>query len=116
MGNYQQQEINENELQPYLREGLSMRDLINLKKAFDSLDEDNDGFIEYDTKKITDINKYELRISEPNGKVKIDFPKFMQIMTDNIIRNRAAFGKDATSYESETSTVLCVICPFKHEE
>ena len=37
----------------------------------------------------------------------------MEIMIDNILRNRKKFGKEATSYESETSTVLCFICPFK---
>ena len=56
MGNYEDKKINEDELKPYLKEGLSMSDLINLKKAFISLDRDEDGKIEYDIKKITDID------------------------------------------------------------
>ena len=42
-----------------------------------------------------------------------NFKQFMEIMIDNIKRNRKKFGNEATSYESETSTVLCFICPFK---
>ena len=35
MGNYEEKkQINEEELKPYLKEGLTMNDLINLKKAF----------------------------------------------------------------------------------
>ena len=34
MGNSQQKKINEEELKPYLKEGLTMEDLINLTKAF----------------------------------------------------------------------------------
>ena len=32
MGNYEETKINEEELKPYLKEGLTMSDLINLKK------------------------------------------------------------------------------------
>ena len=37
----------------------------------------------------------------------------MNLMTENIIKNREKFGNNATSYESETDTVMCIICPFK---
>ena len=37
----------------------------------------------------------------------------MEMMIDNISKNRKKFGNEATSYENETSTVLCFICPFK---
>ena len=46
MGNLENESIDENQLTPYLKDGISMNDLINLKKAFLSLDEDSDGFIE----------------------------------------------------------------------
>ena len=63
MGNYEEKkQINEEELKPYLKEGLTMNDLINLKKAFISLDKDENGKIEYDIRKITDIDKYDLPV------------------------------------------------------
>ena len=113
MGNFEDEPIDENELRPYLREGIQMKDLVNLKKAFLSLDTNRDGLIEYDIKKLGDINKFDLPVQEPNGKTIINFKQFMEIMIDNITKNREKFGKEATSYESETSTVLCFICPFK---
>ena len=113
MGNFEDEPIDENELRPYLREGIQMKDLVNLKKAFLSLDTNRDGLIEYDIKKLGDINKFDLPVQEPNGKTIINFKQFMEIMIDNITKNRETFGKEATSYESETSTVLCFICPFK---
>ena len=113
MGNFEDEPIDENELRPYLRDGIQMRDLVNLKKAFLSLDTNRDGLIEYDLKKLGDINKFDLPVQEPNGKTIINFKQFMEIMIDNITKNREKFGKEATSYESETSTVLCFICPFK---
>ena len=103
MGNIENESIDENQLAQYLKEGISMNDLINLKKAFISLDEDSDGYIEYDVNKITELNKY----------VKINENQFMNIMIDNIIDNRKKFGNEATSYESETDTVMCIFCPFK---
>ena len=113
MGNFEDEQIDERELIPYLRDGIQMRDLINLKKAFLSLDTNSDGLIEYDIRKLRDINKFELKVQEPNGKTIINFKQFMEIMIDNISKNRKKFGNEATSYESETSTVLCFICPFK---
>ena len=113
MGNFEDEIIDENELRPYLREGIQMRDLVNLKKAFLSLDTNQDGLIEYDINKLGDINKFDLPVQEPNGKSIINFKQFMNLMIDNITRNRKKFGNEATSYESETSTVLCFICPFK---
>ena len=113
MGNFEDQQIDESDLYPYLKEGIQMKDLVNLKKAFLSLDTNRDGLIEYDIKKLGDINKFDLPIQEPNGKTIINFKQFMNIMIDNILKNRKKFGNDATSYESETSTVLCFICPFK---
>ena len=113
MGNFEDESFDENELSEYLREGIQMRDLINLKKAFLSLDTNRDGLIEYDIRKLGDINKFDLPVKEPNGKTIINFKQFMNIMVDNISRNRKKFGNEATSYESETSTVLCFICPFK---
>ena len=113
MGNFEEESIDENELRPYLREGIQMRDLVNLKKAFLSLDTNQDGLIEYDINKLGDINKFDLPVQEPNGKSIINFKQFMNLMIDNITRNRKKFGNEATSYESETSTVLCFICPFK---
>ena len=113
MGNFENEPIDENELTPYLREGIQMRDLVNLKKAFLSLDTNKDGIIEYDINKLGDVNKFELPVQEPNGKTILNFNQFMEIMIDNITLNRKKFGNDTTSYESETSTVLCFICPFK---
>ena len=105
MGNYEEKkQINEEELKPYLKEGLTMNDLINLKKAFISLDKDENGKIEYDIRKITDIDKYDLPVKDE---------QFMNIMTENIIKNREKFGNNVTTYESETDTVMCIICPFK---
>ena len=115
MGNFEDEIIDENELRPYLREGIQMRDLVNLKKAFLSLDTNQDGLIEYDINKLGDINKFDLPVQEPNGKSIINFKQFMNLMIDNITRNRKKFGNEATSYESETSTVLCFICPFKQQ-
>ena len=113
MGNFEDEPIDENELRPYLRAGIQMKDLVNLKKAFLSLDTNRDGLIEYDTRKLEDINKFDLPVQEPNGKTIINFKQFMDIMIKNITKNREKFGNEATSYESETSTVLCFICPFK---
>ena len=113
MGNFEDEPIDESELNQYLQEGIQMRDLINLKKAFLSLDTNKDGLIEYDIKKLGDINKFDLPVQEPNGKTVINFDQFMKIMIHNIQTNRKKFGNEATSYESETSTVLCFICPFK---
>ena len=113
MGNYEETKINEEELKPYLKEGLTMSDLINLKKAFISLDKDENGKIEYDIRKITDIDKYDLPIKDDNEKVLISSNQFMNIMTENIIKNREKFGNNVTIYESETDTVMCIICPFK---
>ena len=114
MGNYEEKkQINEEELKPYLKEGLTMNDLINLKKAFISLDKDENGKIEYDIRKITDIDKYDLPVKDENGKVLISCDQFMNIMTENIIKNREKFGNNVTTYESETDTVMCIICPFK---
>ena len=113
MGNYEETKINEEELKPYLKEGLTMSDLINLKKAFISLDKDENGKIEYDIRKITDIDKYDLPIKDDNEKVLISYNQFMNIMTENIIKNREKFGNNVTIYESETDTVMCIICPFK---
>ncbi len=114
MGNYEEKkQINEEELKPYLKEGLTMNDLINLKKAFISLDKDENGKIEYDIRKITDIDKYDLPVKDENGKVLISYDQFMNIMTENIIKNREKFGHNVTTYESETDTVMCIICPFK---
>ena len=115
MGNFEDQQVDESDLYPYLKEGIQMKDLVNLKKAFLSLDTNRDGLIEYDIKKLGDINKFDLPIQEPNGKTIINFKQFMNIMIDNILKNRKKFGNDATSYESETSTVLCFICPFKQQ-
>ena len=113
MGNLENESIDQNQLYQYLKEGITMQDLINLKKAFISLDLDSDGFIEYDVNKITELNKYNLPVLEGNKKVKINENQFMNIMIDNIIDNRKKFGKESTSYESETDTVMCLFCPFK---
>ncbi len=113
MGIFENKTIDESQLIPYLKEGITMSDLINLKKAFISLDEDSDGFIEYDVNKVTELNKYDLPLSEGNKKVKLNENQFMNIMTDNIINNRKKFGRESTTYESETDTVICFFCPFK---
>ena len=113
MGNFEDEQIDESELEQYLQDDIQMKDLVNLKKAFLSLDTNKDGLIEYDLNKLEDINKFDLPVQEPNGKSIINFNQFMEIMIDNIKRNRKKFGSETTSYESETSTVLCFICPFK---
>ena len=110
MGNAENKTINEKQLTQYLKEGITMDDLKNLKKAFISLDEDSDGLIEYDVKKITELNKYNLSDSDENKKVIINENQFMEIMIDNIINNRKKFGKESTKYESETDTVFCLYC------
>lgn len=113
MGILENEAIDQNQLVQYLKEGITMQDLINLKKAFISLDTDSDGFIEYDVNKITELNKYDLEVSEGNKKIKINENQFMNIMIDNIIDNRKRFGKESINYESETDTVMCIFCPFK---
>ena len=113
MGNKQEKQFNEEELKIYLKEGLTINDLINLKKAFVSLDKDEDGKILYDIKKISDIDKYDLPVQDENGKILISFDQFMNIMTENIIINRKKFGNNTINYESETSTVMCIFYPFK---
>ena len=113
MGNIENETIDENKLEEYLKEDITMKDLINLKKAFISLDTDLDGYIEYDVNKITELNKYDISITDDNKKIKINENQFMNIMIDNIINNRKKFGKESTSYESETDTVMCIFCPFK---
>ena len=91
MGNFEDEPIDESELNQYLQEGIQMRDLINLKKAFLSLDTNKDGLIEYDIKKLGDINKFDLPVQEPNGKTVINFDQFMKIMINNIkiLRSRS---------------------------
>ena len=113
MGNFEEEAIDENELIPYLKDGIQMKDLVNLKKAFLHLDTNQDGLIEYDIKKLDDINKFDLPVDEPNGKTIINLNQFMEIMVDNILKNRKKFGSESISYESQTDTVLCFICPFK---
>ncbi|MCQ2815977.1 MAG: hypothetical protein MJ252_01815 [archaeon] len=46
------------------------------------------------------VDKYDLPVEDENGKVVIDFKQFMSIMTENIIKNRERFGREATQYES----------------
>ena len=99
MGNLENKAIDQNQLAQYLKEGITMQDLINLKKAFISLDTDSDGYIEYDVNKITELNKYDLPVSEGNKKLKINENQFMNIMIDNIIDNRKKFGKETINYE-----------------
>ena len=60
--------------------------------------------------KIEEKNKNQ--IQNENGKVKIDFNQFMNIMTSNIIYTRQKFGNNTTLYESEISNVSCLICPM----
>ena len=95
-----------------------MKDLMNLKKAFELLDEDKDGKILYDVKKISKIKKKRneeeierLKNSSMNDNILINFDQFMNLMTDNIIYNRQKFGKEAVIYESDISNVSCFICP-----
>ena len=95
-----------------------MKDLMNLKKAFELLDEDKDGKILYDVKKISKIKKKKneeeierLKNSAMNDNILINFDQFMNLMTDNIIYNRQKFGKEAVIYESDISNVSCFICP-----
>ena len=113
MGNIEEEVIDESELIPYLRDGIQMKDLVNLKKAFLHLDTNDDGLIEYDIKKLDDINKFDLPVDEPNGKTIINLNQFMEIMIDNILKNREKFGTESISYESQTDTVICLFCPFK---
>jgi Ca2+-binding EF-hand superfamily protein len=95
-----------------------MKDLMNLKKAFELLDEDKDGKILYDVKKISKIKKKKneeeierLKNSAMNDNILINFDQFMNLMTENIIYNRQKFGKEAVIYESDISNVSCFICP-----
>ena len=95
-----------------------MKDLMNLKKAFELLDEDNDGKILYDVKKISKIKKKKneeeierLKKSSINDNILLNFDQFMNLMTENIIYNRQKFGKEAVIYESDISNVSCFICP-----
>ncbi len=59
MGNLENESIDTNQLVPYLKEWIGMNDLINLKKAL------------LRCKKITELNKYDLPISEGNKKFKL---------------------------------------------
>ena len=95
-----------------------MKDLMNLKKAFELLDEDKDGKILYDVKKISKIKKKKkeeeierLKKSSINDNILLNFDQFMNLMTENIIYNRQKFGKEAVIYESDISNVSCFICP-----
>ena len=95
-----------------------MKDLMNLKKAFELLDEDKDGKILYNVKKISKKKKKKneeeierLKKSSINDNILINFDQFMNLMTDNIIYNRQKFGKEAVIYESDISNVSCFICP-----
>jgi len=95
-----------------------MKDLMNLKKAFELLDEDKDGKILYDVKKILKIKKKrneeeieKLKKSSINDNILLNFDQFMNLMTENIIYNRQKFGKEAVIYESDISNVSCFICP-----
>lgn len=91
---------------------------MNLKKAFELLDEDKDGKILYDVKKISKIKKKKneeeierLKKSSINDNILLNFDQFMNLMTENIIYNRQKFGKEAVIYESDISNVSCFICP-----
>jgi len=97
-----------------------MTDLVNLKKAFELLDDDKDGKILYDVKKISKIKKHNKEEIERlkktdstslNDNILINFDQFMNLMIDNIIYNRQRFGKEAVIYESDISNVSCFICP-----
>ena len=45
-------------LEDYLRPGLTIEDLLNLKSAYLNLDTEQKGFIIYDVNKISDSKKY----------------------------------------------------------
>ena len=50
-----------------------MKDLVNLKKAFLWLDTNKDRLIEYDLRKLADINILDLPVLEENVKAVINF-------------------------------------------
>jgi Ca2+-binding EF-hand superfamily protein len=78
-----------------------MDDLHNIKKAFNSLDVNKTGVIQYDINRIPDSKNFILNFKVANyknlkyhadeGIVEIDFKQFMDIMTDNILSNRRKF-------------------------
>ena len=56
------------------------------------------------------VDKCQLPLAEQNGKVYIDFKQFMEIMTENIIRNRERFGTQSTIYESGKIITITIFC------
>ena len=76
--------MNEKDLIKYLRDGIRMQDLVNLKKVFLSFDEDCDNLIEYNVRKITQFNKYNLQVMQQNSKIKINENQFINIMINDI--------------------------------
>lgn len=90
-----------------------MNDLKNLKKAFILLDKENTGVISYDVKKLSEcnyflyfnwvvdnLNNLQMPDSGNEDQVFLNFDQFIEIMTNNIIKNRETFGRDKIVFES----------------
>ena len=90
-----------------------MNDLKNLKKAFILLDKENTGVISYDVKKLSEcnyflyfnwvvdnLNNLQIPDSGNEDQVFLNFDQFIEIMTNNIIKNRETFGRDKIVFES----------------
>jgi Ca2+-binding EF-hand superfamily protein len=111
MGNSVEYCKNDEELRKFMKPGITLEDLINLRKAFNLLDKEKTGLISYDIKKILEskklfkniilqiVQQYN-NIVVDNGNVVINFDQFMEIMTNNILNNRSKYGSDKIVFES----------------
>jgi len=112
MGSYESTESKDDvELQKYLRDGLNIKDVRNIKKAFNLLDTEKIGLIKYEKVKIEDVSKYQME----GDFVILNLDQFMEIMIEKILFHRKKY-KDKILFESNVSSVSCFFCPSRTRE
>ena len=107
--------IRQEEIDAFMKPGITTEDLVTLKNAFLHLDRENKGYIIYDVNRIGEIGREKIKCDE-EGKVRLSYEQFMEIMTNNIINNRKEYGPEKIKFESETSSAMCFVCPFTLNE
>jgi hypothetical protein len=77
---------------------------------------------------VDNLNNLQMPDSGNEDQVFLNLDQFMEIMTNNIIKNRETFGRDKIVFESgtsknifiiiflETSNVGCMLCPYQKKD
>lgn len=53
-----------------------------------------------------------IKFDPKEGKIKLTYEQFMEVMATNIINNRKKYGKEKIKFESETNSTMCFVCSF----